>query len=205
MAHFNPLLLQNWREHAKMRDVSSDDELKITRSKAPYRLRRGEHDIPVPKPLENSPPKVTAAKPRETVHHFQPRLRRILIPVDFTQRMEVALQYAASLTPDHDGIATLFYVIAKFQNDEEANYLRKIAVQNLELMKKKYFPPETVVQILVRIGKPADTIIETAQNEEFDLIIMYTHARKGLAKVLLGSVAEKVIREAPCPVMVLKP
>jgi nucleotide-binding universal stress UspA family protein len=53
-------------------------------------------------------------------------------------------------------------------------------------------------------GNPADAIIRVAQEHEVDLIVMGTHGRSGLAHVLLGSVAEKVLRHAPCPVLVTR-
>jgi nucleotide-binding universal stress UspA family protein len=56
----------------------------------------------------------------------------------------------------------------------------------------------------VAMGHPADTIIRVAQERSADLIIMSTHGRTGLQHVLLGSVAEKVVRLAPCPVLTVK-
>ena len=53
-------------------------------------------------------------------------------------------------------------------------------------------------------GEPANVITEAAQNENFDLIVMATHGRTGLTRLFLGSVAEKVIRHSPCPVLVMR-
>ncbi|RMF87095.1 MAG: universal stress protein, partial [Nitrospinota bacterium] len=57
---------------------------------------------------------------------------------------------------------------------------------------------------LVYMGKAYEEIIETAKSHDVDLIVMGTHGRTGLAYVLLGSVAEKVVRLAPCPVLTVK-
>ena len=54
------------------------------------------------------------------------------------------------------------------------------------------------------VGRPADAIIRIAQERQIDLIVMATHGRTGLEHVLLGSVAEKVVRLAPCPVLTVK-
>ena len=64
------------------------------------------------------------------------------------------------------------------------------------------FPGTADVEIAV--GQPADTIVRVAQERAADLIVMSTHGRTGLQHVLLGSVAEKVVRLAPCPVMTIK-
>jgi len=53
-------------------------------------------------------------------------------------------------------------------------------------------------------GEPANVITEAAENENFDLIVMATHGRTGLTRLFLGSVAEKVIRHSPCPVLVMR-
>jgi nucleotide-binding universal stress UspA family protein len=58
---------------------------------------------------------------------------------------------------------------------------------------------------LVLRGDIADEIVKTAAEKNVDLIVMGTHGRKGLEKVLLGSVAERVIKNAPCPVMTVNP
>ncbi len=59
-------------------------------------------------------------------------------------------------------------------------------------------------EVEVALGPPADTIVRVAQERGADLIVMSTHGRTGLQHVLLGSVAEKVVRLAPCPVLTVK-
>lgn len=59
-------------------------------------------------------------------------------------------------------------------------------------------------EVEVALGHPADTIVRVAQERGADLIVMSTHGRTGLQHVLLGSVAEKVMRLAPCPVLTIK-
>jgi universal stress protein A len=59
-------------------------------------------------------------------------------------------------------------------------------------------------EVEVAVGHPADTIVRIAQERSVDLIVMSTHGRTGLQHVLLGSVAEKVVRLAPCPVLTVK-
>jgi nucleotide-binding universal stress UspA family protein len=59
-------------------------------------------------------------------------------------------------------------------------------------------------EVEIAVGHPADTIVRVAQERKADLIVMSTHGRTGLQHVLLGSVAEKVVRLAPCPVLTIK-
>jgi universal stress protein A len=60
------------------------------------------------------------------------------------------------------------------------------------------------LELRVEVGRPFERILETAQRDNVDLIVMGTHGRTGLAHVMLGSVAEQVVRMAPCPVMTAK-
>ena len=57
----------------------------------------------------------------------------------------------------------------------------------------------------VVVGSPFRKIIETAEAEHVDLIVMATHGRTGLSHLLIGSVAERVVRTAPCPVLTIRP
>ncbi len=61
-----------------------------------------------------------------------------------------------------------------------------------------------VWQVALAVGRPADAIVRLAQERHVDLIVMATHGRTGLEHVFLGSVAEKVVRLAPCPVLTVK-
>jgi nucleotide-binding universal stress UspA family protein len=68
--------------------------------------------------------------------------------------------------------------------------------------------PSVVVQSItraVRVGAAFMEIIEYAQSQQIDLIVIGTHGRSGFAHILMGSVAERVVRKAPCPVLSVKP
>jgi universal stress protein A len=65
-------------------------------------------------------------------------------------------------------------------------------------------PPELEVTSEIVTGDIADKVQEIATQEKFDFIIVGTHGRKGLAHLFLGSVAEKIIRSAPCPVLTVR-
>jgi universal stress protein A len=61
------------------------------------------------------------------------------------------------------------------------------------------------VMCLIAVGTPYYKIVEVAEAEKVDLVVMATHGRTGLGHLLLGSVAEKVVRTAPCPVLTIRP
>ncbi len=60
-------------------------------------------------------------------------------------------------------------------------------------------------ELMVELGEPAESILRTQKNLGMDVIVMATHGRKGLRRFVLGSVAERVVREARCPVLTLRP
>lgn len=64
---------------------------------------------------------------------------------------------------------------------------------------------ELRLRVLVEIGTPPDVIVACARDQDSDLVVMCTHGRTGLARMLIGSVAEQVVRRAPCPVLTLHP
>jgi nucleotide-binding universal stress UspA family protein len=73
---------------------------------------------------------------------------------------------------------------------------------------QEFLPPRLAryaVQLRVVVGRPFERIVETAVHEQAGLIVMGTHGRTGLSRVAMGSVAERVVRMAPCPVMTVKP
>jgi nucleotide-binding universal stress UspA family protein len=82
--------------------------------------------------------------------------------------------------------------------------LDKRASEELSNLGKKEIPPDIKSKMIVKTGKPFVEIIETASEEDIDLIIIATHGHTGIEHVLFGSTAEKVIRKAPCPVLTLR-
>lgn len=140
--------------------------------------------------------------------------QRFLVPIDFSDYASHALDYAISLASKLGARLTLLHVIQSlpmggadmgvtlpytYIQDMEAEitsslqtYLQRVTVAGLE------------GEIAVVHGVPFNEIIAAAKTQQVDLIIMGTHGRTGLQHVLLGSVAEKVVRLAPCPVLVAR-
>jgi nucleotide-binding universal stress UspA family protein/CBS domain-containing protein len=134
--------------------------------------------------------------------------RSILVPVDFDESAKTALDLAKEIAASGDATIHLMHVIAillvpgeaanvvVMREDEVKAALDKIAREQLS---------GTRHQIHVRTGDTARAVVEAAHDLAADLIVMPTHGRHGLSRFFLGSVAERVVREAPCPVLTVRP
>ncbi|MCR4290815.1 MAG: universal stress protein [Candidatus Scalindua sp.] len=146
------------------------------------------------------------------------KLKNILCPFDFSENAEEALQYAIHLMlKDDDATLYLAHVVDSRVFDyggpvyEQEPLIMKIALDQStrELLEKKLLAevPEEIqnrVETIILFGVPFLEIITTAKDKNIDLIVIGTHGRTGIAHMLIGSVAEKVVRKAPCPVLSVK-
>jgi nucleotide-binding universal stress UspA family protein len=142
------------------------------------------------------------------------RLKRILVPIDFSDCSKKALQYALPLARQHHASITLFYVVptASYAGGEYGgiDYLsleaetRANSDQALAALAVDEIRGEVSADTVVGTGSPALEIIEFAKRMPADLIVVSTHGRTGLKHAFLGSVAEHVVRRAPCPVLVVR-
>jgi universal stress protein A len=137
------------------------------------------------------------------------KISTILCPVDFSDASRKALRYAHEFAVNMRASTVLLNVIDipieslvnNMQLDEE---LEKSALQELEALKNEWLSEGLNVESLVEIGIPADVILEQAAKRDVNLIIMGSHGKKGMTRLVLGSVAETVLRQAGCPVLVVK-
>ena len=144
------------------------------------------------------------------------RVQRILCPVDFSDNSDHALRYASALAESFGAELTLLHVVAPIvaalpgetalpdvlQADIDA--LVDICRKRLAPLADKLAAGGLTVQQQVLRGAPFIEIIRYARESEMDLIVMGTHGRSGLGHLLIGSVAERVVRKAPCPVLTVK-
>lgn len=140
--------------------------------------------------------------------------QRFLVPVDFSEYANQALEYAIGLANKLGARLTLLHVIQPLPlgGVDMGVVLPYTYIQDLEaeIMNSMHDYLERVTaaglagDIAVVHGVPFHEIVETAKVQQVDLIVMGTHGRTGLQHVLLGSVAEKVVRLAPCPVLVVR-
>lgn len=137
----------------------------------------------------------------------------ILHPTDFSPQAEGAFRLACSLARDHGGRVLMLHVMERPliiypgvmmppPPPEPAEEMRQ-AVRDKLLAIESPEPAVPIERLLVE-GDPATAILQIARERQCDLIVMGTHGRTGLSRLLTGSVAEKVLRKAPCPVATVK-
>ncbi len=135
--------------------------------------------------------------------------KKILFATDFSPASEAALQYATSLARDSGAVLLIAHVEElplPYAGGEM--YFAQPEYPNPEIrrMLEAVVPPDKTVRYEHRLvqGMAAEDIVRMAEEEHVDLIVMGTHGRSGLKRVLMGSVAEVVMRKATCPVLTLK-
>lgn len=139
-----------------------------------------------------------------------PKIQRILVAHDFEESAATALTYALALADKLGARITVLhaYEVPTYGYPEMAavavefaTEIERRAVETLEKIAREARRPNVEVDTKVRRGSAWVEIVETAKQLPADLIVMGTHGRKGMPRLLLGSVAEKVVRSAPCPVL----
>jgi nucleotide-binding universal stress UspA family protein len=143
--------------------------------------------------------------------------KTLLVPTDFSPYTELALGHASLLARAFSTRLILLHVIPEetrevltrtaveghLERGEEI-FQRMVEASTLQLNALEVDLPEESVKRLVRVGHPVVEIVREAEQERVDVIVIPTHGRTGLDHVLFGSVAEKVVRRATCPVMVVR-
>ena len=141
-------------------------------------------------------------------------VQHVLVPMDFSATADRALEYAIALAQQLQARLTLLHVldITPMTIDEMTagvvtTYLDDLetdAQHLLQASRERVQRAGLQGESLLVQGTPTQTIIDTAAEQGVDLIIMGTHGRTGLAHMFLGSVAEHVVRQGPCPVLVVR-
>lgn len=144
------------------------------------------------------------------------KIERILCPVDFSEESthalrcagEVAAHFGAEIIVVH-AVEPLPYPVEfgplpALLTDAEPVLLKR-AKEQLESLRIKELGALPNSRVVVEIGIPEHAICEAAKRERCDLVVLSTHGRSGLSHLLIGSVAERVLRFAPCPVLTIKP
>ncbi|HZP45431.1 MAG TPA: universal stress protein [Candidatus Binataceae bacterium] len=137
-----------------------------------------------------------------------PKFSRILCPVDFDANSSLALKAASELAAERKAALFILHVIAIPPGPEVALPFEKMetaARTRLKRLADQKIGRRADYEIEVMIGDPGAEILSAARQHRAELIVMATHGRKGLRRLMLGSVAERVVREAPCPVLTVKP
>lgn len=133
----------------------------------------------------------------------------ILCPVDFSESGNAAVEYAAALARESDARIVLLHVVENplaYDTTFSAPAPTAKEIEDAERRFHAVCPDLAEQQCEHRIieGDPAPAIIKTAVDEGADLIVVGTHGRTGLSRMIMGSVAEEVVRKAHCPVIAVK-
>ena len=146
------------------------------------------------------------------------QIAKILVPTDFSEQARAAFEYAVFLASKVGASIELLHVweapryvspdlmlaVPGWSAVTVEQFSRAQAAKELEGFMGKVEHSGVPVKILMEVGDPAATIVRTAKQNDADLIVMGTHGRSGMARLFLGSVAEKVVTHAECPVMTLR-
>ncbi|MBV5304099.1 MAG: universal stress protein [Chlorobium sp.] len=134
-------------------------------------------------------------------------IKKIICPVDFSELSRKSLQYANEFARLSNGQVFLVGVI---ENDPTITYSKGLEKERAEEEQKLLALIEEenmagiVADYVIYEGFPEECILDYAKRQEADVIIMGSHGRRGLKRMILGSVAEHVIRRSPCPVLIVK-
>ena len=140
------------------------------------------------------------------------KLRRILVPVDFSGCSKKALQYAIPFARQFEASLVLLHVVQPYIPVPEMTTvdtsmveagMRESGAKALARLKKS-IGDKVSVETALRVGSPHFEISKAVPELNIDIIILSTHGRTGLAHVFMGSVAERVVRHASCPVLVVR-
>lgn len=143
-------------------------------------------------------------------------IKRILFPVDLSENSDNLVPDVITMVKKFDADLQLLFVINIFQyftninvpnasiSDFE-NDLIEGATKKIKEFESFHFKTLKNMKHSIILGDPSETILEYVKENNIDLIIMGTHGRKGLNHVFFGSVAERVIKGAPIPVLVINP
>ena len=138
--------------------------------------------------------------------------KTILCPTDFSEESYNAIGYGARFAKAAEGTLLLAHIVhlpsgELYQEErpvltfEEA---RTRSQAKLEEIRTQRLGGDPHCEVLVQIGDPYEQLMAIVQARKVDLIVTPTHGRSGLRHLVIGSVAEKIIRHAPCPVFVVR-
>jgi len=150
-----------------------------------------------------------ANRPRNEQEDLIMKARKIVFPTDFSPFGQEALRWATSLARDSGATLIIVHVEEPPMSYGGGEVLIGGDEGNRELLRKslvQVVPTDPAVSFehKLLVGDPATAVVEAANEENADLIVLGTHGRTGLTRLLMGSVAEAVVRRAKCPVLVVK-
>ena len=142
------------------------------------------------------------------------QIKKIICPTDFSETSGKALDYALFLAKAHEAQLVLLHVVDHLHGFDHYEILALTPMEIAQKMEKRAnqqldelmdrIKGSVTAEKAVRNGKTSVEICEAARDTQADIIIIGSHGRTGLSHVLIGSVAETVVRHADCPVLVVR-
>ncbi len=143
-------------------------------------------------------------------------VKKILFPYDLSENAGKIIPYVLSVSENYDSTIYLLHVVHDLQRwgnvyipHPSMDVFQKEALEGAEKAMdracEEQLEGRTNIERRIVSGDPATEILKTIESEDIDLVIMGTHGRKGLEHIVIGSVAENVVRKSPVPVMTVNP
>lgn len=136
-------------------------------------------------------------------------INKIVVPVDFSDQSFAAVETALSMVPSAKSVHVVH--VLPILTDYEAGLMwtglndETRSQQPLNVLRERYAAPKYAgLETCVLFGDAGTQIVDYAEEQRADLIVLPSHGRTGISRLLIGSVAERVVRMAHCPVLVLK-
>ncbi|MBU4372615.1 MAG: universal stress protein [Proteobacteria bacterium] len=147
---------------------------------------------------------------------FQPR--KILVPTDFSEDSDLAFRMALSIAVKYQARIFLLHVISNTVQQSLSDYCLDQSIVARVLNESIVFSNEKLQEVIdknqqsgdikvipdVRKGQPYEEILKEASERKVDLIVIASHGKTGLQKYFIGSVTERVMKEAKCPVLLVR-
>jgi len=141
------------------------------------------------------------------------KIKLILCPIDFSEFSVSAYQHALSVAEHYEAKLVAQHIVELWRHpsfdfaasaglyEESLQAFRESGKEQLQEFVKKHSHDEIQPELVVQVGVAADSILSFAQLQKADVIVMGTHGRRGFDRLMLGSVTDRVMRRAPCPVL----
>jgi nucleotide-binding universal stress UspA family protein len=146
-----------------------------------------------------------------------PKIKRILVPLDFSPASLKALDYAADFAKPLGAevcvlfvVEPIYYAVPDLAGAAAGTTVglieeqRRSGKRQLERLQARYAKRHIKLRTLLQTGTPYQAIVDNAKSLKANLIVMSTHGRTGMTHLLLGSVAERVVRTSACPVLTIR-